>query len=395
MIFAILLGVITMITHFRKLDWILITAIVLLCIYGLVMVYSAGMITSLRDGYSYDYYFQRQLTWLYLGIPVFIAATIIPYKLYDRFTPLMVFGILIALILVTIPGVGVDRGGAQRWFQIGSILVQPSEIAKIVMVIYFARVYAKKQPYIQEFKRGVLPPLAVLVIVFALIMRQPDLGTATAILLACGAVLICSGARLIHIVSLGAVSLAGIVYLATSADYRMKRLTAFRDPFADAQDTGHQLVNSYIAIGEGGLLGRGLGQGIQKLGFLPEAHTDFILAVISEELGIFGVLFLFLLYFIILIRGVRTGILIKNPFGKLLAFGITFQISTQVLFNAGAVSGMLPITGITLPFISYGGSSLLLTIFAAGILVHLSKHANIASETREETQPSWEQKRTS
>jgi cell division protein FtsW len=243
--------------------------------------------------------------------------------------------------------------------------------------------------------RGVAPPLAVLGMVFFLILLQPDLGTGTSIVVACGAILICSGAKLKHILMLGAVASLIVGTLATTASYRLERITSFIDPFADPEDTGFQLVNSFIAIGDAGILGRGLGQGIHKLGYLPEAHTDFILAVISEELGIFGILFLFILYSIVLVRGVQIGVAIKDPFGKLLAFGITFQIAGQVFFNAGAVSGVLPITGITLPFISYGGSSLLITIFAAGILVHLSKHANLAREAREETETSWGQKITS
>lgn len=384
-----------MITHFKKLDWILITAIVLLCLYGLVMIYSAGMLLGIDKYDDSAYFFKRQLTWIYLGIPVFITAIITPYKLYDKLTPLMVVGIIFMLFLVWFPIIGYTANGASRWIALGSFLVQPSEIAKLVMIIYFARVYARKQPYINQFVKGVLPPLGVLVVVFFLILMQPDLGTGTSILVACGAILICSGAKLQHILLLGTAAAIAVGTLAVTAKYRLERITSFIDPFADVKGSGFQLVNSFIAIGDAGLTGRGLGQGIHKLGYLPEAHTDFILAVISEELGIVGVLFLFLLYAIVLIRGVQIGVAITNPFGKLLAFGITFQISSQVFFNAGAVSGILPITGITLPFISYGGSSLLITIFAAGILVHLSKHAKLAREAREETQTSWEQKITS
>jgi cell division protein FtsW len=358
------------------------------------MIYSAGMLLGYEKYDDYAYFFNRQKTWLYIGIPVFIAAIITPYKLYDKMTPLMVGGIIFALIIVLIPFIGYDANGSRRWFALGSVLVQPSEIAKLVMIIYFARVYAKKQPYIHQFSKGVAPPLAVVCLVFFLILLQPDLGTGTSILVACGAILICSGAKMKHILMLGAAAGGAVAILATTASYRLKRITSFIDPFGNESDTGFQLVNSFIAIGDAGLLGRGLGQGIHKLGYLPEAHTDFILAVISEELGIFGVVFLFLLYAIFLVRGVRIGVAIKEPFGKLLAFGITFQISSQVFFNAGAVSGVLPITGITLPFISYGGSSLLITIFAAGILVHLSKHATLAREAREETEISWGQKIT-
>ncbi|CAG9621013.1 putative lipid II flippase FtsW [Sutcliffiella rhizosphaerae] len=383
-----------MITHFKKLDWILIAAIVLLCTYGLIMVYSAGMLLGYERHGDYAYFFNRQKDWLIIGIPVFIFAIITNYRIYDKLTPIFVGGIILGLLLVLIPFIGVEVNGSRRWLEFG-FRIQPSEIAKLVMIIYFARVYARKQPYIHQFKQGIMPPLAVLVFIFFLILLQPDLGTGTSILVACGAILICSGAKWKHIIVLATIAAVSVGFLATSASYRMERLTSFIDPFGNESDTGFQLVNSFIAIGDAGIFGRGLGQGIHKLGYLPEAHTDFILAVISEELGIFGILFLFLLYLIILIRGVRIGVAIKEPFGKLLALGITFQISSQVFFNAGAVSGVLPITGITLPFISYGGSSLLITIFAAGVLVHLSKHATIAREAREETESTWGQKITS
>jgi len=378
----------------KKYDWILITTIVLLCTYGLIMVYSAGMLIGYENHEDYAYFFNKQKDWLLLGIPVFIGAILLKYKFYDVFTPVFVGVIILLLLAVLVPFIGVDVNGSRRWIDLG-FRIQPSEIAKLVMVIYFARVYARKQPYIHQFKQGVAPPLAVLVLVFSLILLQPDLGTGTSIIIACGAILVCSGAKWKHILMLGAVAAGAVGILATTASYRLQRITSFIDPFGNESDTGFQLVNSFIAIGDAGLMGRGLGQGIHKLGYLPEAHTDFILAVISEELGIFGVLFLFLLYLTFLVRGVRIGVALKDPFGKLLAFGITFQISSQVFFNAGAVSGLLPITGITLPFISYGGSSLLITIFAAGILVHLSKHATIAREAREETETTWGQKITS
>ena len=384
-----------MISYFRKYDWLLIVAIFSLCLYGLVMVYSAGMLFGMQSFKSASYFFDKQLNFFLLSIPFFLLAMTFNYKMYEKVIKPLVILLIILLLLVLFFGTNIN--GSTRWLTIPIVnfTFQPSEIAKIIMVMYFASVYAKKQPYIQNFFKGVTPPLLMLGFVFLLIYRQPDLGTATSILLACGAILVCSGARVWHMLGLLVGASTLIWTLANSASYRVKRLTAFRDPFADAQDTGYQLINSYIAIGEGGLWGRGLGQGVHKLGYLPEAHTDFILAVISEELGIVGIILLFVLYSIFLVRGVRVGLNVSDPFGKLLAFGITFQICMQVIFNAGAVSGLLPITGITLPFISYGGTSLLITVASAGILVHLSKHANKAIEAREETQTSWVQKITS
>ncbi|TWN62291.1 putative peptidoglycan glycosyltransferase FtsW [Bacillus paralicheniformis] len=200
------------------------------------------------------------------------------------------------------------------------------------------------------------------------------MGTAVSILLSCGAVLLCAGLRIRHLLLLGTMAGAGIAYFAMTASYRLKRLTSFSDPFQNENGDGYQLINSYLAIDSGGVWGNGLGNSVQKLGFLPEAHTDFIMAVISEELGGVGLLMIIGAYLLIMLRGVKIAAQIDDPFGKLLAVGITFQIMIQALFNLGAVFGLLPITGIPLPFVSYGGSSLMFMLTSAGILVNLSSH---------------------
>ncbi len=312
--------------------------------------------------------------WFVLAAFAFLFVMHVPYRFYKKLSPFIFLVSVIALILVLIPQIGVNINGAQRWIDIGPLNIQPSEFVKIGMIMYLAQVYSQKQAYIDQFIRGVMPPLVLVGIVFGLIMMQPDLGTATSILMVTLLIVFFSGAKWRHLIGLGTVGASMFVAFAVSAPYRVERLTSYRDPFADPYDTGHQLIQAYIAIAHGGISGKGLGQSVQKLLYLPEPHTDFILAIVSEELGLFGVLFVIGCYCLILFRGVSIGARCKNPFGSLLAFGIVFQIAIQVVFNVGAVSGLLPITGIPLPLVSNGGSSLLITLCSLAILANISRY---------------------
>ncbi|MCY8372574.1 putative lipid II flippase FtsW [Bacillus haynesii] len=361
-------------SHLKKLDYVLIASVLFLSTFGLLMVYSAGYPLGYMKYHDGSYFFMKQLQWLLIGLTFFSAAVFFPYKAYSKLIRFLVKLSFLMLILVLLPGIGMEKNNSQRWIQLGSLIIQPSEAVKLVMVIYFAYVYAKKQRYIADFGKGVMPPLLILAAVFFLILKQPDLGTAVSILLSCGAVLLCAGLRIRHLLLLGTMAGTGIVYFAMTAQYRLKRLTSFSDPFQNENGDGYQLINSYLAIDSGGLWGNGLGNSVQKLGFLPEAHTDFIMAVITEELGGVGLVMIIGAYLLIMFRGVRIASKIDDPFGKLLAVGLTFQIMIQALFNLGAVFGLLPITGIPLPFVSYGGSSLMFMLMSAGILVNLSSH---------------------
>lgn len=363
-----------MITTLRNLDWTLFFIIVVMCVFGLVMVYSSSFVVAAMMNEDPAYFYKKQRAWLIISLSGLMIMAITPYRLLGKLTPLMVFGSIIILVLVLIPGIGVERNYSQRWIGAGPLLIQPSEICKLTMIIYFAYVYAKKQIYLNHFGKGILPPLVVLAFVCGLILLQPDLGTATSIIVACGTILICSGARLRHLIFLAVAAFVFIAVFAFSEQYRMERLTSYKDPFADPSGSGYQLINSYISISQGGFSGLGLGNSIQKYGYLPEAHTDFIMAIVAEELGLKGVLIVFFFFFLILYKGVLISIRVEDPFGKMLAIGITFQICSQAIFNMGAVTGLLPITGITLPFISYGGSSLVVTCLSAGILLNISAH---------------------
>lgn len=375
--------------HLKQVDYLLVTVTLFLCIFGLIMVYSASYPLGTIQYNNDKFFFARQLKSFGVGLPLYFIAIIFPYRTLGKLTPLLVIVSLVLLVLVLIPGLGVERNYSQRWLQLGPLLFQPSEAVKLAMVIYFANVYAKKQNNINNLTNGVLPPLFILGTVFLLILKQPDLGTATSLILACGCILLCSGIRYAHLFALGSVALAGIVYFALSASYRLNRLLSFRNPFEDASGAGYQVINSYIAIVSGGLWGNGIGNSAQKMGYLPEAHTDFIMSIIIEELGAIGFLVVILCYLFIMYRGVRISLKGRDPFLKLLAIGLTFMMMIQVVFNLGAVTGMLPITGITLPFISYGGSSLILMMIASGILVNLSAVVNKASEKNRQLEDSY------
>ena len=355
----------------KKFDYGLIAVIIALSIFGTIMIYSSSYTLSTLQYDHGHYYFVRQLIFLALGLITFVMVSFISLRTLGKLSPMLVVVSIILLILVLIPGLGVVRNQARRWLAY-PFTFQPSEIVKVFMIIYFSHIYAKKQHYIDQFRKGVLPPLFILALVFFLILEQPDFGTATHILIICGIIVFFSGVKLRHILLLGSVGISGVIFFMVSQPYRLERLTSFANTFDDPSGDGYQLINSYISIATSGLTGNGLGNSVQKLGYLPEAHTDFIMAVIVEELGLIAVLFVIGSYIFILYRGIRISQEVDSLYLKLLALGVTFQITIQAVFNLGAVSGVLPITGIPLPFISFGGTSLVFTLLSAGILVNVS-----------------------
>lgn len=355
----------------KQTDWTLVSTVLLLSAFGLIMVYSASYVYAYDAFGTHLFFFKRQILWLAVSIVLFMICMFFPYRLYQRFTRLILPVCAILLFLVLTP-LGVEIKGSTRWIDLGFMNFQPSEAVKLGTIIYLSHVYSRKQAYINQFVRGVMPPLMVVGVFFALIMFQPDLGTATLILAVAGLIVFCSGAKFIHLAMLATVCGSIVTAYAFSAEYRLARLTGFLDPFADPLGSGYQLIQSYVAIAHGGVSGAGFGQSVQKLLYLPEAHTDFILAVVAEELGFLGVLFVFVCLGMIVFRGILIGLRCKDSFGSLLAFGISFQLAIQVCLNVGAASGVLPITGIPLPFMSYGGSSLMITSISVGILANIS-----------------------
>ena len=346
------------------------------------MVYSSSMITAVaRYGYEMDFFYQKQKTALILAFIVMIVLMIVPYKLYQnkKFLMFMMFSITGFLFIVEI--FGHTAGGAQSWIRLGSSSIQPAEFAKLAMIIYLSAIYGKRQDRINNIDKAVIPPIGFLAFICLLIGIQPDYGTAAIVLLISSSIIISSGMSFksiskLLVIFLGIFLVFALAFLVTGnfskllSGEQLSRFTGFLHPFETEEGSGYQLVNSLIAIGQGGLTGVGLGDSVQKYGYLPESHTDFIMAIIAEELGFFGVGFVLLTLAFIVLRGFKLSAKCKDPFGSLLLIGISSMIGIQVFINVGGVVGLIPITGITLPFISFGGD---LITFTHGIHGHLSK----------------------
>lgn len=359
----------------KNYDFLLIILPLLLAAFGVVMIYSASMVSAVINGLDSTYYVIKQAQWLVLGIIAFAICSIIPYQKYQRLVIPLIIISFVSLIMV--PFIGKTEFNATRTVMLFGFNIQPSEFVKLFLIIYLASVYSKKQAYIQNFGKGVFPPLILSLIMIGLIVLQPDLGTATIILLIIAAIIISSGIRFKHIiflVTLGAGALMILVPWLTT-DTRIKRFTGAYNPFDDPDSAGYHLIQSYLAISGGGVKGEGLGQSVQKLGYLWGAHTDFIMSVIAEELGVVGVIVVIGLLLVITLRGLHFAKKCQDSFGTLLAIGISSMIGFQAIVNLGAISGILPITGVTLPFVSYGGSSLLIVMASMGILNNIAKQA--------------------
>lgn len=366
---------------FRSYDYSLVIAVAALSIFGLVMVYSASMVTAVQINHvESDYFYNKQKYHLILSAIVFVFMSLFPYKAMQSNKILVPMVVLSLVGLLALFIFGHVAGNAQSWFKLGSRSIQPSEFVKLTVIIYLSAVYAKKQSYINEFNTGVVPPLAYVFLACLLVAIQPDFGTAAIIFAIAATIIFTSGMNFKNIFKLGFIGIMIVTPLILIMNdkiftkVRMGRFEAFQNPFES--EFGYQLVNSFLALGSGGLTGLGLGQSVQKLGYLPEAHTDFIMAVIAEELGVFGVCFVILILGYIVLRGYFIGLKCKDPFGSLLAIGIASMIGIQSFVNLAGVSGLIPLTGVPLPFVSYGGSSLLQLSIAMGILVNVSMFTN-------------------
>ncbi|PFG06860.1 FtsW/RodA/SpoVE family cell cycle protein [Bacillus sp. es.034] len=366
----------------KSYDYSLIAVYVFLCLFGLVMIYSASMVMAVeRFGWDSDHFYKRQMINIIIGFIAFTAAAWFPYKAFQ--VSKIIKGLMIVIIglLLAVHIFGYEVNNAKSWINLGFMPIQPSEFAKLAVIIYLGSVYSKKQAYIDDFNKGLAPPLLFLGFICFLVFLEPDFGTA-AIIFAIGAIVIsCSGISyktFFKLAGLGVgflIVLSPVIYMARGFIFtkeRLSRIEAYLSPFKYAQGEGYHLVNSYLAIGSGGVKGLGLGQSVQKLGYLPEPQTDFIMAIIAEELGVFGVSFVVLGLSYIVLRGIYTGVKCQDPFGTMLAIGISCMIGIQAFINLGGVSGLIPITGVPLPFISYGGSSLLVLSLSMGVLVNVS-----------------------
>lgn len=354
--------------------WLLASIIGLLAI-GIVMVYSAGSVLGFHNYGDSFYFVKRQLLFAVLGLIAMFFTMNFDYRRLRNYAKLALITCFGLLVIVLIPGIGDVRGGARSWLGIGSFGIQPSEFMKLGMILFLSYLLSKEDYKITNFTRGLLPPLGCIGAAFGLIMLQPDLGTGTVMLGASLFIVFTAGARIKHLAGLAAIGVVGFIGLILAAPYRLQRITAFLDPWSDPLGAGYQIIQSLYAIGPGGLAGLGLGMSRQKYSYVPEPQTDFIFSILSEELGFIGGLLVLLLFLILIWRGMRVAMTVDDTFGSLLAVGIVGMVGVQVVINIGVVIGMMPVTGITLPLISYGGSSLTLILTALGILLNLSRYA--------------------
>lgn len=357
----------------KKFDFVLFIAVLTLIIFGLVMIYSASSIWAEYKFHDAFHYVKQQSLFIIVGIILVFIVSKIDYRDYYKKTNVILGVCLFLLILVLIPGIGSIRNGSRSWFGIGSFGVQPSEFAKLGLIIFASKYLSTSNKFLKDVKKGVFPILFVLLVFFGLIMLQPDLGTGMVIVMSIIAMLFIAGVDMKFFYVSGILGVIGVVILILIAPYRMDRITSFIDPWKDPLGTGFQIIQSLYAIGPGGLLGMGFLNSRQKHFYLPEPQTDFIFSIISEEFGVLGVIIVSALFLIVLYRGIKIALNAKNLFAKYLAFGMIFQMLFQTVMNLMVVIGLIPVTGVTLPFLSYGGSSLLISLISIGILLNISR----------------------
>ena len=359
----------------KKYNKLLLLAVILISLFGLLMIYSSSNIWAeykYNDPYKY---LKSQAIFLIIGYILMIIISKFPYQDYKKLANIIFLTCTIMLILVLIPGIGTVRNGSRSWFGIGSLGLQPSEFAKLGLIIFTSKYLANNTKELKNIKKGVLPILGVLLLIFGLIMLEPDFGTGVVIVMTIIVLLFISGVKINFFIKIGILGLLGVIILILIAPYRLERIISFINPWTDPLGSGFQIIQSLYAIGPGGLLGLGFGNSIQKHFYLPEPQTDFIFAIISEEFGFLGVLIISTLFITIIYSGLKISMRCQDNFGKFLAFGITFGLAFQTILNLMVVVGLLPVTGVTLPFLSYGGSSLLISLINIGILLNIDKNS--------------------
>ncbi len=359
----------------RDVDMGLLAAVVLLVAVGTGMVYSAGAIYAADVHGDAFFYIRRHVIYVGLGLTMMCITAIIPYQRWRPWTYLILLAAAVLLLLVLVPGVGVTMGGATRWLKFGPVHLQPSELAKFALILYLAYSLEKKQSHIGTFSIGILPHLVLSGFVLCLILAEPDFGTTMTLAALLMVMMFIAGVRTLQLGALMAAGLPLAWVVLMGAEYRRARITAFIDPWEHQATSGFQLIQSWVAFRSGGLFGTGLGESSQKLFFLPAAHTDFILSVLAEEFGVLGVVGVVLLFAVVVHRGVTVCLQAPDLFGRLLGMGLAILVGMQAGINMGVVTGLLPTKGLTLPLISYGGSSLVLTLAMLGVLLNVTAQA--------------------
>lgn len=360
----------------KPFDRPLFMSVVALLGLGIVMVYSASAVRAAHEQGSAEHFLVRQSIYAGLGLLAMIIGAQIDYRIYRKLAWPLLGVTVVALVLCHSP-LGRTINGASRWIGLGPITVQPGELAKMTLVLWLSYSLAKKKSKIKTFSIGFLPHLLVPGFVILLCLIQPDFGTSVVIALMTFALLFVAGAKLGYMMLAGIVAAPIAYLLVTGSEYRLKRILAFLDPISDRYGDGYQLTQSLFGFAAGGLTGAGIGDGRQKFLFLPEAHNDFIASIIAEEMGVIGIWFVLFLFAIFIARGVAIAIRSRDDFGTYCAFGITVLIGVQAMANMGVAMGLLPTKGLNLPFVSYGGSALVISLFSVGILLSISKRSEV------------------
>ena len=363
--------------------WDYLLLLVTLCLLGLGLVMVLSSSTMIGQKYFNDpyYYFRPQVMHALLGLGIMFIARKIPYQAFCRLSYVLLFLILLALVMVLVPGVGHKAGGASRWLNLGFVRFQPSEMAKLILVVYLAYSLASKQERIKSFAYGFLPHLIILGLMVSLVVMEPDLGSAVVLTIIAFFMFFVAGVRFLYLVSLGLAAIPVIYLLVVSSPYRLKRIAAYLSPCDDPLGSGYHIIHSFLAFASGGLYGMGPGNGRQKLFFLPEPHTDFIFSVVGEELGFIGVVFITILFMILIWRGVAIALDAYEIEGTYLALGLTLIIGLQAFMNMAIVVGILPTKGLILPFFSYGGSAMVVNLACIGIMM------NVACQNKSDAMP--------
>ena len=354
-----------------RVDYLFLFSVLALSAVGLIMIFSASPTMAMKLGDSY-YYLKRHIFYLLLGFSALYYGTHLDLGKLKRWAGVIFALSIVLLFLIYIPGVGKEITGASRWINLGIVTLQPSELLKFTTILIIAGILSKKKEMIEDFWHGLLPPLILVGAVSALVIIQPDLGTAVAIALTAFIMLFCAGARILHLGLLAGLGVVGITAVSITSAYRFRRLAAFIDPWKDPQGIGFHIIQSLLAVGSGGIFGSGLGGSRQKFFYLPQQFTDFIFAILCEELGFIGGVGVVALFILLAARGIRIAYSTSDSFSALLAAGLVSWLTLQALINIMVVVGLIPTTGIPLPFISFGGTATIINLFSAGILLNIS-----------------------
>jgi cell division protein FtsW len=359
----------------REVDTTLLLLAVTLTCLGVVMVYSSSSIMA-AERYSDGLYFlKRQGIYALVGFMVMTGAMYFDYHYWKKLAVPLLIGGMLLLVLLFVPGLGVKAGGAARWLRLPGLTLQPVELVKLGLVLYLAHSLTRKKEKIRSFKLGFAPYMLVIGVLLGLLLKQPDLGSAMIVSGVALSMLLVAGIRWRFAIPVVLLALPCLYFMVMNVEYRRRRIMAFLDPWDDPYDTGFQIIQSMVAFGSGGAFGQGLGVGQQKLFYLPEAHTDFIFSVIGEELGMIGVLVISAMFLVLVLRGIRIALNTSDPFAKHLAFGLSLLLGLEAFVNIAVCMSLLPTKGLALPFISYGGTSLVASLLAVGILLNISSNA--------------------